>query len=108
MQMFRTALGRLVPVHEAQTVLEDQILDLLFSFRMNPLNPGNAPMKVSEIVQAVSAPEVLVTAAIDALLEAQPPLLSSPGLASGERAFYITGTGVRFVRNMPQDLASVI
>ncbi len=69
MQMFETALGRLVPAHEAQTVLEDAVLRLLFDYRMNPQNPNNVPMKLSEIVRAVSADEPLVAAALDAIVD---------------------------------------
>ncbi len=107
MQMFETALGRLVPAHEAQTVLEDAVLRLLFDYRMNPQNPNNVPMKLSEIVRAVSADEPLVAAALDAMKGISPPLVEEMAAWQAERAFRITGSGVRFVRNMPQGLASV-
>ncbi len=107
MQMFETALGRLVPAHEAQTVLEDAVLRLLFDYRMNPQNPNNVPMKLSEIVRAVSADEPLVVAALDAMKEISPPLVEEMPLWQAERAFRITGRGVREVRNMPQGLASI-
>jgi hypothetical protein len=75
MDMYETALGRMVPTWEAQTLLEDAILRLLFDYRLNPQNPGNVPMKLSSIVRAVSSEEALVTAALDALMEQQPPLV---------------------------------
>jgi hypothetical protein len=105
--MFETALGRLVPAHEAQTVLEDAVLGLLFDYRMNSQNPNNVPMKLSDIVRAVSADEALVVAALDAMKEASPPLVEETPPFQAERAFRITGSGVRFVRNMPQGLASI-
>ena len=108
MEMFETALGRLVPTHEAQTVLEDAILRLLFDYRLNPQNPNNFPMKLSDIVRAVSADEALVVAALDALKETPPPLVEERDRYQQERTFNITGSGVRFVRNMPQGLASAL
>jgi hypothetical protein len=45
MEMYETALGRLVPTNEAQTVLEDAILRLLYDYRLSPQNPSNVPMK---------------------------------------------------------------
>ncbi len=106
--MFETALGRLVPTNEVQTVLEDAILRLLFDYRMNPQNPTNVPMKLSDIVHAVSSEQALVVAALDALKEAQPPQVEECPLFQQQRTFRITGTGVRFVRNMPQGLASAL
>jgi hypothetical protein len=53
MDMFETALGRLVSMNEVQTVLEDAILKLLFDYRLNPQNPRNVPMKLSERRAAV-------------------------------------------------------
>jgi hypothetical protein len=107
MEMFETALGRLVPVHEVQTVLEDAILRLLFEYRLNPQNPNNVPMKLSDIVYAVSSAESLVVAALDALKEQKPALVEERGIFQQERTFSISGNGVRFVRNMPQGLANV-
>jgi hypothetical protein len=107
MQMFETALGRLVPAHEAQTVLEDAVLGLLFDYRMNAQNPNNVPIRLSDIVRAVSADEALVVAALDAMKEAAPPFVEETPPFQAERAFRITGSGVRFVRNMPQGLASI-
>ncbi len=107
MEMFETALGRLVPTHEFQTVLEDAVLRLLFDYRMSPQNPNNVPMKLPDIVRAVSSDAQQVVAAIDALRESAPPLVEECAQFQGERAFRITGSGVRFVRNMPQGLSSV-
>lgn len=107
MEMFETALGRLVPIHDLQTVLEDAILRVLFEYRMNPQNPKNAPMKLGNIVRAVSQDEALVIAALDGLRENNPPLIEERERFQQDRTFSITGTGVRFVRNMPQGLASV-
>ena len=104
MEMFETALGRLVPTNEAQTVLEDAILKLLFDYRMNPQNPSNVPMKLSAIVRTVSVEEALVLAALDALKEERPPLVEELPSFQQERTFRITGTGVRFVRNVPQGI----
>ena len=108
MEMYETALGRLVPVHEIQTVLEDAILRLLFEYRLNPQNPNNVPMKLSHIVHAVSSEQSRVVAALDALKEQQPALVEEREAFQQERTFRITGSGVRFVRNMPQGLASVV
>lgn len=106
MEMFETALGRLVPANERQTVLEDAILRLLFDYRMHPQNPNNVPMKLSDIVHAVSSEERLVLAALDALKEDAPPLVEERDIFQQGRTFRITGSGVRFVRNMPQGIAS--
>jgi hypothetical protein len=108
MEMFETALGRLVPTNEVQTVLEDAILRLGFDYRVNPQNANNVPLKLSDIVRAVSADEPLVIAALDAMKESSPSLVEERDLFQGERAFAITGTGVRFVRNMPQGTASAL
>ncbi len=108
MEMFETALGRLVPTNEVQTVLEDSILRLLFDYRMNPQNPTNVPMRNSAIARALSTEPALIDAALDALKESNPPLVEERGLFEQERTFSITGTGVRFVRNMPQGVASVL
>lgn len=105
MEMYETALGRLVPLNEVQTVLEDAILRLLFDYRMHPQNPDNAPMTLARVVHAVSSEPPLVIAALDALKEQNPPLVEERG-TSQQRTFSITGTGVRFVRNMQQGLAS--
>ena len=102
MELVRTALGRYVPDYEAQTFLEDAILALLYGYRMNPQNPNNVPMKLSDIARAVIADETLVVAALDALKEAIPPRVEERSQFQGERTFCITGTGVGFVRNMPQ------
>lgn len=107
MEMYQTALGRLVPTHDLQTVLEDAILRVLFEFRVNPQNPKNAPMKLGNIVRAVSQAEPLVVAALDALRENKPPLVEERERFRQDRTFSITGTGVRFVRNMPQGIAGV-
>lgn len=107
MEMYETVLGRLVPTHELQTVLEDAVLWLLFEYRMSPQNPNNVPMKVSNIMRAVSSEAPLVIAALDALREGTPPLVEESEQIQQERTFRITGSGVRFVRNMPQGLASV-
>ncbi len=107
MEMYETALGRLVPPNEGQTVLEDSVLHLLYSYRLNPQNPDNAPMKLSDIVHAVLSDAAFVAAALDALQESTPPLVEERAQTQGERTFSITGTGVRFVRNMLQGLASV-
>jgi hypothetical protein len=108
MEMFETALGRLVPTNEVQTALEDAILRLLFDYRLNPQNPNNVPMKLSDIARAVSTEEPLVVAALDALMEEQPPLVEEREKFQQDRTFNITGTGVRFVRNMPQGILSVV
>lgn len=102
-----TALGRLVPDHEVQTILEDQILLLLFDYRLNPQNRNNLPMKLSNIARAVSTDQTLVVAALDALREMVPPLVEEREMYQQEKTYRITGTGVRFVRNMPQGLARV-
>jgi hypothetical protein len=106
MQMYETALGRLVSVHEFQTVLEDSILRLLFDYRMHPQNPNNVPMKLEDIVHAVSSSEAEVKASLDALMEQAPPLVEN--IFKNSKSFRITGTGVRFVRNQPQGLASLL
>jgi hypothetical protein len=102
MDLVQTALGRYVPDDEAQTLLEDDILALLYGFRMNPQNPKNVPMKLSDIVRAVMTDEALVIAALDALKEAIPPRVEELSPFQGERTFRISGSGVGFVRNMPQ------
>ncbi len=106
--MFQTAIGRLVPTNELQTVLEDAILSLLFDFRMHPQNPDNVPMKLERIVHAVTSKDQLVLAALDALKEQSPPLVEEYPLKDGQRAFRITGTGVRFVQNVPQGTLGVL
>jgi hypothetical protein len=107
MDIVTTALGRFVGAHESQTVLEDAILALLFDYRMNPQNPNNVPMKLSDIVRAVASDGPLVQVAIDALREEIPPLVEEREKFQGERSFSITGTGARFVRNMPQGMDSI-
>ena len=107
MEMYETALGRLVPVDEVQTVLEDAILSLLFQYRQNPQNPANVPMKLSDIVYAVSSEQSPAGAALEALKQQQPPLVEEREIFQQERTFRITGSGVRFVSNIPQRLASV-
>jgi hypothetical protein len=108
MEMFETALGRLVPTSEGQTVLEDAILKLLFDYRMNPQNPSNTPMKLSAIVRTVTVEDALVVAALDALKEERPPLVEEGPLFQQERTFRITGSGVRFVRNLPQGVLGAL
>ncbi len=108
MEMIETALGRLVPENEAQTVLEDAVLRLLFDYRLNPQNPNNVPMKLSVIAQAVSASPALAQAALDAMGGDTPPKVEECPEFQGEPTFRITGAGVRFVRNMPQGLASAV
>lgn len=103
--MYETALGRLVPINELQTVLEDAILRLLFDYRAHPQNPENVPMKLSDIVRGVSSEQALALGALDALHGDK--LVEEADRFQGERTFRITGQGVRFVRNMPQGLASV-
>ena len=106
MEMFETALGRVVPASEVQTVLEDAILRLLFEYRLNPQNPNNVPMKLPDIVRGVVADAALAVAALDGLKENTPPLVEEGPRFQQERTFSISGSGVRFVRNMPQSLAS--
>lgn len=107
--MLETALGRLVGPHEVQTVLEDAILKLLYDYRMNPQNPSNVPMKLSDIVRGVQVNEqALVIAALDALKEQQPSFVEERERFQQERTFRITGTGVRFVRNVPQGIFGVL
>jgi hypothetical protein len=107
MNVIETALGRIVPANEAQTVLEDAVLSLLHGYRMSPQNPKNAPMKLSEIARGVSSDPVLVEAALEALMERTPPLVKEREAFQQERTFSITGSGVGFVRNMPQGLDSL-
>jgi hypothetical protein len=107
MEMYTTALGRLVPTSMRQTVLEDEILRLLFDYRLSPQNPNNVPMKLSDISRGVSVAENLVVAAIDALREKRPALVEEREKFQQERTYSITGTGVGFVRNMPQGLYSL-
>lgn len=70
-------------------------------------------MKLGDIVRALSSTPALVLAAVDALRENVPPLVEEGSpyqeakIFLPERTFRISGTGVRFVRNMPQGLASV-
>jgi hypothetical protein len=64
-------------------------------------------MKLSDIVRATSADEPLVIAALDALKEQNPPLVKEGERFQQQRTFGITGSGVRFVRNMPQGIPSV-
>lgn len=97
-----TALGRLVPTNELQTVLEDAVLKLLYDYRLNPQNPNNVPMKLSDVARAVSSESTIVAAALDAMKEQQPPLVEERIPFQGDRTFSITGTGARFVRNVPQ------
>lgn len=97
-----TPLGRLIPAHEVQTILQDQILRLLFDYRLNPQNRNNVPMKLSDIARGVNADEKLVTAALDALWELSPSLIERCGEFQQESTYRITGSGVGFVRNMPQ------
>jgi hypothetical protein len=86
--------------HEAQTVLEDAILGLLFAYRMHPQNKQNVPMKLSDIARAVVEDTTYVVAALDALKERAPsPLVEEREAFQGERTYSITGTGVGFVRN---------
>jgi hypothetical protein len=108
MEMFETALGRLVPTNEIQTVLEDAILKLLYDYRLNPQNPKNVPMKLSDIARAVSSEQAVVIAALEAMREQQPSLVEEREVYQRERTFSITGTGVRFVRNQPQGILSVL
>jgi hypothetical protein len=108
MQMFETALGRLVPINEVQTVLEDAVLRLLFDYYLNPQNPNNVAMKLSDIVRAVSDDQKLVLAALDALAKDTPGKVEEGPQFQGERTFRITGHGVRFVRNMAMGLASIL
>ena len=107
MEIFETALGRYIPAHEVQTILEDAIVEFLFRFRMNPQNPNNIPLPLSAISRAVSSDPALALAALDALMELAPPLVEEGVLHQGERTFRLTGTGVRFVRNMPQSMVSL-
>ncbi|NJM10390.1 MAG: hypothetical protein HC883_05935 [Bdellovibrionaceae bacterium] len=99
MQEVKTALGRWIPSHEVQTVLEDNILRVLFDYRMNPQNPNNVPMKISEIARAVSTEEKLVVAALEALKMDQN--VEEKEEFQQERTFGISGYGIRFVRNIP-------
>jgi hypothetical protein len=103
MQEIKTALGRWIPSHEVQTVLEDKILRVLFDYRMNPQNPQNVPMKISDIARAVSSTQQLVLAAVDSLKEVVPPYVEERDNFQQERTFSITGSGVRFVRNLPDE-----
>jgi 3-hydroxyacyl-CoA dehydrogenase len=107
MEISETALGRLVPIHEGQTFLEDSVLKVLFEYRMSPHNPNNVPMKLSDIVRSVASEDQLVAAALDALKEQAPPLVEERESFQQNRTFRITGSGVGFVRNMPQGVASV-
>ncbi|NJL24950.1 MAG: hypothetical protein HC902_07100 [Calothrix sp. SM1_5_4] len=77
---------------------------MLYNYRMSPQNPNNAPMKVSEITRAVLGSDPLVVAALEALMEQNPPLVEEREKFQQEHTFSITGTGVRFVRNIPQDV----
>jgi hypothetical protein len=65
-------------------------------------------MKLSDIVRAVSSQDSLVVAALDALKENAPPLVEEREVFQQERTFSITESGVRFVRNMPQGIASAL
>jgi hypothetical protein len=105
MQMIETKLGRLIPANESQTALEDEILLCLFLYRMSDDNPNNSPMSLKNISSTVLRP--LVIAALDALKEQNPPLVEECELFQGERTFRCTGTGARFVRNMPQGMQSL-
>ena len=107
MDVIETALGRLVPAYEAQTVLEDAVLSLLYGYRMSPQNPKDVPMKLSDIARGVSEDPALVLAALDALKERVPPLVTERERVQQERTFSITGTGVGFVRNMQQGISSL-
>jgi hypothetical protein len=101
MDMIETALGRLVPINEVQTAIEDAILRLLFDYRSNPQNPNNEPMRVSDIEYAVSSDGALVVAALDALKADRPPLVEERDRFQQERTFNISGSGMRFVMNLP-------
>ena len=105
MDVHETALGRLVPAHQAQTILEDEILSVLFDYRMSAQNPRNAPMKLSSIVRATKSDEKLALAALEALTMEHK--VEEREQFQAERTFSITGLGVRFVRDMPQGMDSV-
>jgi len=95
--------GRAASAAEGGSV-QDSVLRVLFDYRMSPQNPKNVPMKLSDIVRAVSSNDRLVVAALDSLKELQPPYIEEGKEFQQERTFSITGSGVRFVRNMSQDL----
>jgi hypothetical protein len=105
MDVHETALGRIVPAYQTQTILEDQILSVLFDYRMSKQNPANAPMKLSNIARSAATDEKLVIAALEALV--QEKKVEERESFQGERAFSMTGLGVRFVRDMPQGIDSV-
>jgi hypothetical protein len=105
MDIIETALGRLVPAHKDQTILEDAILSLLYDYYVNPQNPNNVPMKLSNIAGAVAASPALVLAALDALATER-QVVEGPQFQQ-ERTFAISGLGVRFVRDMPQGIESL-
>lgn len=82
---------------ERRTSMHDTILDLLWRRR---LGDQDVPVHLYDIVSAVSVPgtartTAVVQAVLDDLVDHEPSLIEEVAL----RAFKITGTGVRFVRN---------
>lgn len=63
-------------------------------------------MKTSDIARAVSSNTPLVLAALDSLTKIPQPLVEEHQKLQQERIFSISSAGVRFVRNLLQDLVS--
>jgi hypothetical protein len=101
-----TALGRMVPEHEQGTAFQDLVLKILFDYRMSPFNSANTPMPLSSLAKTARADPGQVRTVAVSLAALAPPLVERLTL-QGE-AFRITGSGVVFVQNVPQGLASAL
>lgn len=95
--MFTTVLGCMVPDNDTQMIMEDAILDLLYKYRINPQNPNNMSMKLSEIVHAVSSDNTSVIVILDGLLKDSFQLVEECEQSQGERTFRLTKNGIRFI-----------
>ncbi len=87
-------------------MLEDLVLKILFDYRMNSFNRSNAPMPVTSLATAARVDEKLVKAVAESLIGKEYVEKTEP--LQGVEAFRITGSGVVFIRNIPQGIASVL
>jgi hypothetical protein len=97
----------MVPEHEAGTVLQDLVLKILFDYRMSPFNSGRVPMTLSSVAKAARVGAKTIGAVADSLAELSPPLVEILEF-QGEPAYRLSGSGVVFVQNVPQGLASTL
>ncbi|HUI23279.1 MAG TPA: hypothetical protein VLY82_02685 [Nitrososphaerales archaeon] len=102
----KSAIGQELPDWENQTALEHAVLRVLYDRRIVEENPFNEPLEIELIrvrVRALCPPfafeDRLIEAALDALEEADPPLVEQIGIKHVHVGYLITGTGVRVVRN---------